>query len=45
MLNGITVYGEGQTHNLELDKRQAEKFLAYVGIASEGGPCLNSPTS
>src|ERR1019366_5354934 len=35
MLNGITVYCEGQTHNLELDKRQAEKFLAYVGIASE----------
>jgi hypothetical protein len=35
VLNGITVYCEGQTHNLELDKRQAEKFLAYVGIASE----------
>jgi hypothetical protein len=34
MLNRITVDCEGQTRSLYLDKRQAEKFLAYVGIAS-----------
>jgi hypothetical protein len=35
MLNGITVYCDGKAQDLELDKRQAEKFLYYAGVASE----------
>jgi hypothetical protein len=40
--NGITVYCDGKTRHLELEKEQAEKFLYYASVASEadsvGGP-------
>ncbi len=32
--NGITVICEGKTRHLGLDKRQAEKFFWYAGVAS-----------
>ena len=35
MLNGITVVCDGKTQDLELDQRQAKKFLNYAGVASE----------
>jgi len=33
--NGITVYCDGQTRHLELEKDQAERLLWYAGVASE----------
>ena len=33
--NGITVYCDGQTRHLELDKAQADRFFWYANIASE----------